>query len=107
MNIEQFTEQFAARLAELRNKKGVSARDMSLSLGQASSYINKIENMKNFPSMSGFFFICEYLEITPKEFFLNSNASSNLINELIETISDFSDEQIEHLIGLIKGFKDL
>ena len=35
---------FAIRLARLREKKGVSARDMSLSLGQCESYINKIEN---------------------------------------------------------------
>ena len=29
-----------ARLAQLRTQKGVSARDMSLSLGQANNYIN-------------------------------------------------------------------
>ena len=33
------------RLAKLRTQKGVSARDMSLSLGQANNYINNIENM--------------------------------------------------------------
>ena len=32
------------RIAQLRTKKGVSARDMSLSLGQANNYINNIEN---------------------------------------------------------------
>ena len=30
------------RLAKLRAQKGVSARDMSLSLGQANNYINNI-----------------------------------------------------------------
>ena len=38
-------EGFPKRLAELRQEKGVSARDMSLSLGQSESYINKIENL--------------------------------------------------------------
>ena len=33
---------FSQRLSELRTQKGVSARDMSLSLGQCESYINKI-----------------------------------------------------------------
>ena len=37
---------FAERLTELRMERGVSARDMSLSLGQSESYINKIENKK-------------------------------------------------------------
>ena len=46
---------FPRRLTELRIQKGVSARDMSLSLGQSESYINKIENKRAMPSMTGFF----------------------------------------------------
>ena len=45
-------EEFPQRLAELRTKKGVSARDMSLSIGQGPGYINNIENGHNLPSMS-------------------------------------------------------
>ena len=60
---------FALRLAQLREKKGVSARDMSLSIGQSAGYINNIENGVNFPSMTVFFYICEYLGVTPMEFF--------------------------------------
>lgn len=59
----------ATRLTQLRIQKGVSAREMSLSLGQAPNYINTIENRKSLPSMQAFFFICEYLNITPQEFF--------------------------------------
>ena len=62
-------EQFAERLADLRTQKGVSARDMSLSIGQSAGYINGIENQKNLPSMTVFFYICEYLNISPQEFF--------------------------------------
>ena len=61
--------EFCKRLVELRMNKGVSARDMSLSIGQSPGYINNIENGVNFPSMTAFFFICDYLNITPKEFF--------------------------------------
>ena len=50
---------FSQRLSELRTQKGVSARDMSLSLGQCESYINKIENHKSLPSMNVFFYICD------------------------------------------------
>ena len=53
------------RLAKLRLQKGVSARDMSLSLGQANNYINNIENKKSLPAMQSFFYICEYLGVTP------------------------------------------
>ena len=70
------------RLAKLRTRKGVSARDMSLSLGQANNYINNIENKKSLPSMPSFFYICEYLGITPQEFFDVGNANPEGLNEL-------------------------
>ena len=60
---------FSLRLAQLREEKGVSARDMSLSMGQNPGYINNIESGKSMPSLSGIFYICEYLDITPKDFF--------------------------------------
>ena len=61
------------RLAKLRTQKGVSARDMSLSLGQANNYINNMENKKSLPAMQSFFYICEYLGVTPQEFFDEGN----------------------------------
>ena len=64
-----YVKEFSKRLCELRLEKGVSAREMSLSLGQSASYINRIENGKMLPSMSGFFKICDYLSITPNGFF--------------------------------------
>ena len=57
-------DMFCERLAELRIRKGVSAREMSIALGQSAGYINSIENKKNLPSMGTFFYICEYLEIS-------------------------------------------
>ena len=62
-------EEFKLRLSRLRTAKGVSARDMSLSLGQNAGYINNIESGKAMPRMNSFFYICEYLGITPQEFF--------------------------------------
>ena len=61
-----YLEWFYQRISELRIQKGVSARDMNLSLGQNGSYINKIENKRTLPSMTGFFYICDYLNITPQ-----------------------------------------
>lgn len=53
-------EKFIKRLIQLRTNKGVSARDMSLSIGLSEGYINNLENGVNFPSMTTFFYICEY-----------------------------------------------
>lgn len=57
------------RIANLRSAMNVSARDMSLSLGQSPNYINNIENHKALPSMAMFLIICDYLKVFPKEFF--------------------------------------
>ena len=50
--------QFGDRLAKLRVKNGISARDLSLSIGQNSHYINHIENHYSYPSMQTFLYIC-------------------------------------------------
>ncbi|MBR3749493.1 MAG: helix-turn-helix transcriptional regulator [Firmicutes bacterium] len=70
-------EGFAERLARLRNAKGVSGREMSLSMGQAAGYVNNIENGNNLPSLAMFFEICEYLGVTPQEFFSYTRPSGD------------------------------
>ena len=49
-------ESFSTRLAQLRTDEEISAREMSLDLGQNPSYINRIENQKAYPSMQVFFY---------------------------------------------------
>ena len=93
---------FSERLSQLRAEKGVSARDMSLSLGQSESYINKIENQRTMPSMSGFFYICDYFRISPSDFFDTLTASPLLLKELQAELQKLSPEEIQHIITIIK-----
>jgi len=85
--------------------KGVSARDMSLSLGQSPSYINNIECGKNLPSMTVFFYICEYLEITPQEFFETDTKNPTKAQELLSFVKGLSNEKLDNLIALAKSIK--
>ncbi|MBM6926394.1 helix-turn-helix transcriptional regulator [Pseudoflavonifractor phocaeensis] len=94
---------FINRLVELRLDKGVSARDMSLSIGQSAGYINNIENGVNYPSMAVFFYICDYLGVTPKEFFDTESKSPTRVQALLNAAKDLSSEQLEHLIAIAKG----
>lgn len=98
---------FSSRLTQLRIQKGVSARDMSLSLGQSESYINKIENRRTLPSMSGFFYICEYLEITPQEFFHIDAVSPQKTKELLQAIERLTPKQTEHILAVVNDFLTL
>lgn len=97
-----YFEWFPKRVAELRMQKGVSARDMSLSLGQSESYINKIENKRTLPSMSGFLYICEYLGITPREFFSPEVAAPGKAREVVEEIGRLSPMEAEHILQVIR-----
>ena len=92
---------FSERLTQLRMEKGVSARDMSLSLGQSESYINKIENRRAMPSMAGFFYICEYLGLTPQEFFDAGCANPAKTAKLARRAGALSPGQLEHVLQLI------
>ena len=100
-----YLEWFYRRIAELRAQKGVSARDMSLSLGQSESYVNKIENKHTLPSMAGFFYICEYFGITPDKFFNTDSASpfqsASLLAEFEKLRSDHAEQNNDLLTKLI------
>lgn len=97
-----YEELFYDRLTELRNKKGVSARDMSLSIGQNPGYINGIENHKGLPSMSVFFYICDYLGVTPQEFFDEEISCPAQLKELCENAKALDEEKLLLLNTLVK-----
>ena len=95
-----YIEWFYHRLTELRTQKGVSARDMSLSLGQSESYI-KIENRRTLPSFTGFIYICEYFGITPQEFF-SDGASPQKTNELLRELEKLTPDQTGHILQIVR-----
>ena len=95
-------EEFIKRLVELRMNKGVSARDMSLSIGQSAGYINNIENGVNLPSMSVFFYICEYLGVTPEEFFDLESKNPTKLDSIVKDLKHLDDKQLDTIASLVK-----
>ena len=99
---DQLYKGFASRLSELRNAKAISAREMSLSLGQGAGYINNIENANNLPSMAMFFEICEFLGITPGEFFNYSNRSTKRALLLLKEFEGLGQAEQDLIIELTR-----
>lgn len=97
-----YEKEFIARLTKLRIEKGVSARDMSLSLGQTESYINRIENGKMLPSLTAFFYICEYFKLTPGDFFYCDSEQNQDVKDAYLKLLSLDDSKREHIIALIK-----
>ena len=94
-----------SRLSQLRIKKNVSAREMSLALGQNPGYINGIENKNYLPSVMELFYICEYLNVTPSEFFNDRIQNPVKLNAVIEDLQTLSEEQLNNIHTLIKGLR--
>ena len=57
------------RIAELVKVKKISTIKMSEDLAQSKDYIDNITEHKQLPSMQSFLAICDYLGVTPAEFF--------------------------------------
>lgn len=94
---------FRDRLRFFRNEKHISAREMSLALGQNESYINKIETGKCTTTITSFLNICEYLAISPTDFFNDEihNVTTD-IKELIHYFRLLTPHQSEYMMSFLK-----
>ena len=88
------------RISELRTKKGVSEYKMSTDLGHSKTYIQSISSGRALPSMGEFLYICEYLGVTPKEFFDTENAEPQLVEKLSRLVQKLPTDDIEALINM-------
>ena len=92
----------AERIAKLRQARGVSARDMSLSIGQNVNYINRIENRKAEPSLSGLIYICDYFGLTPQEFFDRETPYPVRLKDFMEDVKRLDENELLHLSSFVK-----
>ena len=99
-------KEISLRLATLRTKKQVSAREMSLAIGQNPNYINHIETGNATPSLLGLSYICEYLGITMSEFFDFDSANPTKLNKINEYLKNLNDEQLEMVEKLVKSLTE-
>ena len=92
------------RITDLRIKKGVSEYQMSLDLGHSRSYIQNIASGRSKPSIDEFLYICEYLNITPRDFFDEGVAEPVLIQKAIDGMRQLSDKDLLSLLSIIDRF---
>lgn len=94
-----------SRISELTIKKGISEYKMSLDLGHSKSYIQSISSGKALPSLSEFLYICDYLGVTPQEFFDTNQSDPILVNELYNLSKNMKKDDLEALIAVAKRFQ--
>ena len=94
------------RITDLRIKKGVSEYQMSLDLGHSRSYVQNIASGRSKPSIEEFLYICEYLNVTPRDFFDEGVAEPILIRKALDGMRDLSDKDLLSLLGLIDRLRE-
>ena len=89
------------RITELRTQKGISEYKMSLDLGHSRSYMQGISSGRTLPSLSEFIYICEYLDVTPKDFFDNTIDNPALLQSVYEKLKELDEDDLIVLLGLL------
>ena len=90
------------RITQLRMQKSVSDYKMSYDLGHSRSYIYNISSGKSLPPMAEFLEICNYLGVTPSDFFNDSNENPILVQSAIEEIKKLDDDDLMLVIGNLR-----
>jgi transcriptional regulator with XRE-family HTH domain len=89
------------RITQLRLQKGVAEHRMSLELGHSRSYMQGISSGRALPSMSEFLAICDYLEVTPQEFFEEDNTYPKLLQSTISKLKKLSESDLQMISDLV------
>ena len=90
------------RITQLRLQKDVSEYKMSYDLGHSRGYINNISSGKTLPSMTEFFAICDYFEISPAEFFDAKTANPKLSRSVLELLEQLDEGDMELMVANMK-----
>lgn len=94
------------RITKLRLKKNVSEYKMSYDLGHSSGYIRSITSGRAMPSMREFLYMCQYLGVTPAEFFTEEIADPIAVNELVNESKDLSEKDLAIVLELVRRIKE-
>ena len=78
---------------------------MNKFIGQSEGYINKIESGYSLPSLSGFFYICEFLEVTPYEFFNYYIKDNDKIQKILNILFSLSPRQLDYFFEILNDIK--
>ena len=90
------------RITELRMKKGVSEYRMSSDMGRSKNYVQGITSGRSLPSLSEFLYMCEYLGVTPRDFFDADLRNPALLQETIDALKELDDEDIALMLANIR-----
>lgn len=100
-DFESFKNFISNRFAVIRNAHNISARKLSIEMGQSSEYINQIENGRKMPSLEGLFNFCDFFNISIGEFFDATQVYPVEYKELISKLNKLNKDELSHIMKTI------
>ena len=97
----------AQKIKTYRKKMGLTQEQLAEQIDLSVQHVSRIENGCYIPSLTTFFKIISILQIDLKEFGFNIEKNNNpIINNIIEDITNASDEELIFYENMIKCIKD-
>ncbi len=93
------------RITQLRLQRDISEREMSLDMGRGHGYIHNIVSGASLPSIESFLEICEYLCVTPMEFFDCDLTNPINTKEIYQELKRLCKNDTEKLLNFLKIMK--
>ncbi len=90
------------RYAKIRLAHNISARKLSMELGQSTEYINQIENGRCVPSVEGLLNFCDYFQISVGEFFEERFQYPVQYSKIIEELNQMDEQTVGKIYELLK-----
>lgn len=100
MNYERHLRE---KITKLRMERNLSEYQLSTDIGRSKTYIQAISSGKTLPSFSAFFDLCDYFDMTPAEFFAESDISTQqrCIQKKISKLSAKDMQLLDQLIDRV------
>jgi len=98
--VEKYINFTRSRIGSLRQQKGDSANKMSQLVGLNDAYISRIETKERVPSLQALFAICEFLSVTPHEFFDEENPNPALIKKIVDNLKLIDDDGLASILNI-------
>lgn len=98
-------KQFALRLARIIADRGIAESKMSEDLNFHRTYIHNITSGRSLPKMEPFFQICNYLDITPAEFFNTPEEEKEKLSLVTKSFLELPPDVKLALLDVIRKLK--
>lgn len=94
------------RITKLRVDRDISEYKISTDLGFSKGYVQSITSGRSLPSLQALLDLCDYFNISPKDFFdEDAEPESPLILEIVKNLRVLPEEDLTTLLEITEKYK--